>query len=121
MNALNPLMNPIEPQMQFRQGVEDSQLAVLTDIYQDDTNMVVWQRNLADMLIQAADTVLESKTLIDVSYALIDNNNNYSVRAFVKNATDERYRVSSQPVATLWVFSQYGPPRTAGVEMTFDF
>ncbi|MGC6521194.1 MAG: TonB-dependent receptor [Candidatus Micropelagos thuwalensis] len=89
--------------------------AVMTIFHEDD------QVNNYSDLGEAYDTVLESKTLIDVSYALIDNNNNYSVRAFVKNATDERYRVSSQPVATLWVFSQYGPPRTAGVEMTFDF
>lgn len=65
MSALNNLINSAETQMQFRQGIEDNHLAVLTDIYQDDTNMVVWQRNLADMLIQAADTVLESKPTLE--------------------------------------------------------
>jgi iron complex outermembrane receptor protein len=72
-------------------------------------------------LVKRMTQFLDSKTLVDVSYGLIDNSKDYSIRAFVKNVTDERYRVSSQPVATLWVFSQYGPPRTAGVEMTFDF
>ena len=94
---------------------EVSSQAVMTIFHEDD------QINNYSDLGEAYDTVLESKTLIDVSYGLIDNDNDWSVRAFVKNATDERYRVSSQPVATLWVFSQYGPPRTAGVEMTFDF
>ncbi len=94
---------------------EVSSQAIMTIFHEDD------QINNYSDLGEAYDTVLESKTLIDVSYGLIDNDNDWSVRAFVKNATDERYRVSSQPVATLWVFSQYGPPRTAGVEMTFDF
>jgi hypothetical protein len=42
MSALNNLINSAETQMQFRQGIEDNHLAILTDIYQDDTNMVVW-------------------------------------------------------------------------------
>ena len=89
--------------------------AVMTIFHEDE------QVNNYSDLGEAYDTILESKTLVDVSYALIDNSKDYSIRAFVKNVTDERYRVSSQPVAALWVFSQYGPPRTAGVEMTFDF
>jgi predicted nucleic acid-binding protein len=53
------------PQTQFRQGVEDTQHAVLTDIYQEDTNMVVWKRNLANNLEQAADAIIESQPTLE--------------------------------------------------------
>ena len=38
-------------------------------------------------------------------------------RLFGRNLTDKRYRVSSQPVANLWIFSQYGEPRVFGIEI----
>lgn len=88
---------------------------VLTVAYEDEQVY-----NYSDVS-RALDTKLDAKTLIDVSYQISNPDQNYSVRAFVQNATDERYRVSAQPVATLWTFEQYGAPRTAGVEMTFSF
>lgn len=90
-------------------------LLVLTVAYEDEQVY-----NYSDVS-RDLDTMLDAKTLVDVSYQISYPEKNYSVRAFLQNATDERYRVSAQPVATLWTFEQYGPPRTAGVEMTFSF
>jgi hypothetical protein len=65
MSALDRISNNPLPQTQFRQGIEDTQHAVLTDIYQEDTNMVVWKRNLANNLEQAADTIIESQPTLE--------------------------------------------------------
>jgi hypothetical protein len=65
MSALDKISNNPLPQTQFRQGVEDTQHTVLTDIYQEDTNMVVWKRNLANNLEQAADAIIESQPTLE--------------------------------------------------------
>ncbi|MGC6471857.1 MAG: TonB-dependent receptor [Parvibaculales bacterium] len=90
-------------------------LATLTASFEDDQVFAYSDAG------RQFDTTLQSKTLVDVAYKLSNPDKNYSLTAFVKNATDERYRVSSQPVATLWVFSQYGPPRTVGLDFTIGF
>ena len=65
MSALDRISNNPLPQTQFRQGIEDTQHAVLTDIYQEDTNMVVWKRDLANNLEQAADAIIESNPTLE--------------------------------------------------------
>ncbi len=65
MSALDRISNNPLPQIQFRQGIEDTQHAVLTDIYQEDTNMVVWKRDLANNLEQAADAIIESNPTLE--------------------------------------------------------
>lgn len=69
----------------------------------------------------AFDTTLNSRTLLTLTAELADVEGKWSVRAFARNLTDERYRVSSQAVANLWVFSQYGEPRAFGVEASVNF
>jgi hypothetical protein len=61
MSTLDMLSNQSLQPFQFRKGMEDTQHTVLTDIYQEDTNMVVWKRNLANNLEQAADDIIESQ------------------------------------------------------------
>ena len=63
MSALNSIRN--NSQIQFRQGVEHTEHAVLTDTYQEDTNMVVWKRDLAKNLEQAADAIIESNPTLE--------------------------------------------------------
>ena len=63
MSALNSIRN--NSQIQFRQGVEHTEHAVLTDIYQEDTNMVVWKRDLAKNLEQAANAIIESNATLE--------------------------------------------------------
>jgi hypothetical protein len=65
MSALNTTTKSPNSQMLFRQGVEGDNSAVLTDIYQDDTNIVVWQRTLANSLAQAADSIIDSQPSLE--------------------------------------------------------
>ena len=65
MSSLNTMVKSPDSQMLFRQGVEGDNSAVLTDIYQDDTNIVVWQRTLANSLVQAADSVIDSQPSLE--------------------------------------------------------
>ena len=65
MSTLDMLSNQSLQSIQFRQGIEDTQHAVLTDIYQEDTNMVVWKRDLANNLEQAADAIIESQPTLE--------------------------------------------------------
>ncbi|MCG8440235.1 MAG: TonB-dependent receptor, partial [Caulobacterales bacterium] len=63
------------------------------------------------------DTTLNSRTLVSVTAEVGDAGDAWFIRGFGRNLSDERYRTASQPVADLWVFSQYGEPRTFGVEV----
>jgi len=65
MSTLDMLSNQSLQPIQFRQRMEDTQHTVLTDIYQEDTNMVVWKRNLANNLEQAADAIIESQPTLE--------------------------------------------------------
>jgi len=69
----------------------------------------------------AFDTFLNERTLVDANITLREVEDAYFVRFFVQNLTDKRYRISSQPVANLWTFSQYGAPRVFGGEIGFKF
>jgi iron complex outermembrane receptor protein len=66
-------------------------------------------------------TVLDSKTLWNATLTYNAQDNNWWLRAYIKNISDERYTVSAQPVADLWIFGFYGPPRTYGLEAGFRF
>jgi iron complex outermembrane receptor protein len=66
-------------------------------------------------------TILDSKTLWNATLTYNAPENNWWVRGYIKNITDERYKISAQPVADLWIFGFYGPPRTYGVEGGFRF
>ncbi len=63
------------------------------------------------------DTTLNARTLLSATIEVADIDDRWFVRLFGRNLTDKRYRVSSQPVANLWVFSQYGEPRAFGIEV----
>ena len=65
MSTLDMLSNQSLQPFQFRKGMEDTQHTVLTDIYQEDTNIVVWKRNLANNLEQAADAIIESQPTLE--------------------------------------------------------
>ncbi len=45
----------------------------------------------------------------------------YFVRAYGRNLSDKRYRIASQSVATLWTHSQFGAPRSYGIEFGMNF
>lgn len=83
--------------------------------YEDD------QTNIYSPLGEALDTVLEDKTLLNLSATFNDRSGRYMVRVFAKNLTDEIYRTAAQPVGGLCTFAIYGPPRTFGIETGASF
>ena len=67
------------------------------------------------------DTTLNARTLVSATLEIADDEDRWFGRVFGRNLTDKRYRVSSQPVANLWIFSQYGEPRVWGIEVGAKF
>lgn len=64
MRALNTAKSA-NSQMLLRRAIEGDNSAVLTDIYQDDTNIVVWQRSLAPKLLQATESIIASQPSLE--------------------------------------------------------
>ena len=67
------------------------------------------------------DAYLDEKNLINASVTYTADDGNWFVRGYGKNLTDERYRIASQSVATLWTHSQFGAPINFGVEFGMGF
>lgn len=86
------------------------------EVYYEDENL---------FYISAAgreyDAYLDSKTLLNLSVTYTDDADRYFVRAYGRNLTDERYRIASQSVATLWTHTQWGAPVSYGVELGMNF
>lgn len=61
MSAMNLVAVKPELVRDYRQDLEGDNLEVLTDIYQENTNIVIWKRSLSNDLIKAASIVLEKK------------------------------------------------------------
>ena len=69
---------------------------------------------------QKANTQAEERTLLD-AFVTYEPSDNVSLTLWGKNLTDETYRVSSNPVGTLWNFTRYGEPRSMGIRASFGF
>jgi iron complex outermembrane receptor protein len=67
------------------------------------------------------DSFLDEKTLLDASVTYTAEDGRWFVRGFGNNLTDERYRVASQVVSNLWTHSQFGMPRSFGVQLGLKF
>lgn len=65
MHGLNTMTNQSQPQLLSRQSAEGDHSAVLTDIYQEHNNIVVWQRSLAPQLLQAAESIIASQPSLE--------------------------------------------------------
>ncbi len=62
------------------------------------------------------DTILEERTILGMNLTYAAPDDAYYVSVFGKNLTDDRYKTASQAVGALWTFSNFGPPRTFGIE-----
>ena len=100
----------------YEMGIASGTLDITGEVYYEDANL---------FYISAAgrqyDAYLDSKTLLNASVTYTDGDDRFFVRAYGKNLSDERYRVASQSVATLWTHSQWGAPRTYGIEFGINF
>ena len=59
-------------------------------------------------VFNSARTQMHERSLVSLSIALEERGGLWSLRAFVANATDERYRIAALPVARLWNFTNFG-------------
>jgi iron complex outermembrane receptor protein len=67
---------------------------------------------------KADNTFLNARTLFNASITLAEVDGRYQLRAIGRNLTDQRYRTASQVVGGLWSFTQFGPPRYFGLELS---
>ncbi len=67
------------------------------------------------------DAYLDAKDLLSASVTYTAPDAKWFVRGYGRNLTDERYRIASQSVATLWTHSQFGAPINFGVEFGMGF
>ena len=98
MSALNSLSNPV-PNTQHRQATQGTQLEVLTDIYHENTNIVIWQRSLSDELVRAADNILDSQPRLEELMVLQPDD--AFPKAFKLLGGSEYARVLAQDIAQL--------------------
>jgi iron complex outermembrane receptor protein len=91
-------------------------LDLAADVYYEDANLYYISAAGRDF-----DAYLNEKTLLNASITYTSPDERYFVRAYGKNLTDERYRIASQSVATLWTHTQWGPPDSYGLEVGFNF
>jgi len=86
----------------------------------EDENIYYHSPNAAN---PEQDTVLDARTIVNLSATWRDPSERYHVSVFGKNLTDDRYLTASQFVGGLWVQGNFGPPRVWGVEAggRFDF
>lgn len=73
------------------------------------------------IIIQKAFTQVEQRTLLDASIAWTSEDENWVVTLYGKNLTEQVWRQSSNPVATLWNFTGIAPPRELGIAAKFHF
>ena len=66
-------------------------------------------------------TEMESRTLFDLGLTYRDRDDRWSATLYGANLTDETYRIAALPVAGLWNFTNYGPPRSFGVRFNVHF
>ena len=72
------------------------------------------------VIMQKRNTQAEERTLVN-GFVTWEVNENIALTLWGKNLTDEVFRVSANPVATLWNFARYGAPRSIGVRAKFNY
>jgi iron complex outermembrane receptor protein len=84
--------------------------------YHEDESLFI----LSDLGEQFNGT-LDQKDIVNASLTYRSPDENWFVRAYGKNLTDDRYRIAVQPVANLWTHAQFGEPRSWGLEFGVNF
>ena len=88
-----------------------------------NANVSFVDKNLYTQSITAesSNTYLNARTLLNASVTFTGPAEHYFVRVFGRNLTDKKYLNADLVVATLFAWSQYGPPRYYGAEAGFNF
>ena len=67
---MKPLITATEVSLKFNQlwkGNDENHVDVLADIYQENTNIVVWKRSLTDKLLEASNSILSTTPDLEIS------------------------------------------------------
>ncbi len=67
MNTLSVIPENLASSVHFRRAIEGHQPDVLTDIYQEDVNIAIWQRSLTNNIIEAASAILLNNPVLKAS------------------------------------------------------
>ena len=73
------------------------------------------------IIIQKANTQMDEYTVANASMKYTTADDKFAVTLFAKNIFEEKYQVDAAAVATLWVWSNYGPPRFVGLKVDYNF
>ena len=131
---LSGLEVPFSPELNYGLGVSyfqdlSSGATITYNVnmhYQDDAQTSSFPANFQGgtaanpVIKQKGNTQIEERTLVN-GYITYTGTQGFEMSVYGKNLTDERYRVSANPVATLWNFSRFGPPREYGVQIGYSF
>ena len=71
-------------------------------------------------MFNGANTQMQERTLVDASVTYHDPKIG-GAELWGANLSDEKYRIAALPVAGLWNFTNYGPPRQIGVTLNLKF
>tara|TARA_Y100000741_G_C18234311_1_gene551080 strand:+ start:975 stop:1652 length:678 start_codon:yes stop_codon:yes gene_type:complete len=74
MNSLASVTKTHLSEKKFHQAVEVKQADLLSDIYQKNTNIVIWRRKIEDMLSQASSNLLFTNPMLQISLVVTPEN-----------------------------------------------
>ena len=74
MNTSTSSTQPLIDPAHYQQAAEGSEPEILSKIYQENTNIAIWQRSLSTKLAEAAKAVLLSNPLLQISVAVTPQN-----------------------------------------------
>ena len=82
MSLEAPLIELTPPEIKHRVAVAGPRLGILADIYEEETNLAVWQRQLTDELSKAAGLILDAQPNLQLSASISSEN----IYEFLKEA-----------------------------------
>jgi iron complex outermembrane receptor protein len=88
-----------------------------TNFNYEDENVYYYNDDIG----QEFDTILEKRTILNASVTWTSEDGQRYASIFGRNLTDDRYQTAAQAVGALWTFSNFGPPRTFGIEAGMSF
>jgi iron complex outermembrane receptor protein len=100
----------------YEQGLGGGQLAWAADVNFEDDAVFAYTA-----VPDTPNGITDDRTLVNASVTYTSANDQWWVRAYGKNLTDEEYRIGELPVGGLWVMTFWGEPLSFGLEAGVKF
>lgn len=108
---------PVAAPAKLRRAVEGENPTIFTDIFQEETNIAIWQRELAGEFTQAADEVVEAQPNLQLSFTAAPQDAQEAVKDAL--GTSQAVLVLSDDIALLVdMFCYLFELKRAGVRLT---